>query len=58
MIITVGATDGINYRVVSGIEQGTKVAIEYSVETPTEDNGEHAGGQSPFQPKRPGGNKK
>lgn len=58
VIITVGATDGINYRVVSGIEQGTKVAIEYSVETPTEDNGEHAGGQSPFQPKRPGGNKK
>ncbi|MDE6122204.1 MAG: efflux RND transporter periplasmic adaptor subunit [Duncaniella dubosii] len=58
VIITVGATDGVNYRVVSGIEPGTKVAVEYSVETPQEDKSEQSGGQSPFQPKRPGGNKK
>lgn len=58
VIITVGATDGINYQVISGIEAGTKVAVEYSVETPADDGGEQSGNQSPFQPKRPGGNKK
>lgn len=57
IIITVGATDGVNYRVVSGIEPGTKVAVEYSVDTPTEDE-QPTGGQSPFQPKHPGSKKK
>ncbi|WP_297071391.1 efflux RND transporter periplasmic adaptor subunit [uncultured Duncaniella sp.] len=53
VFITVGASDGVNYSVVSGINAGTKVAVEYSVETPEEDNSSQAG-QSPFQPKRPG----
>lgn len=53
VFITVGASDGVNYSVVSGINAGTKVAVEYSVETPEEDDRSQAG-QSPFQPKRPG----
>ena len=57
VFITVGASDGINYRVISGVDPGTKVAVEYSVETPQEDNGPQ-GGQSPFQPKHPGSKKK
>lgn len=57
VFITVGATDGVNYRVISGVEPGVKVAVEYSVESPDDDNAPQ-GGQSPFQPKRPGGNKK
>lgn len=57
VFITVGASDGVNYRVISGVEPGAKVAIEYSVQNPEEDAAPQ-GGQSPFQPKRPGGNKK
>ncbi|MDE6089555.1 MAG: efflux RND transporter periplasmic adaptor subunit [Duncaniella sp.] len=57
VFITVGASDGVNYRVISGLEPGTKVAVEYSVESTDDDNAPQ-GGQSPFQPKRPGGNKK
>lgn len=57
VFITVGASDGVNYRVISGLEPGTKVAVEYSVESTNDDNAPQ-GGQSPFQPKRPGGNKK
>ena len=57
VFITVGASDGVNYRVISGLEPGTKVAVEYSVESTGDDNAPQ-GGQSPFQPKRPGGNKK
>ncbi len=57
VIITIGATDGVNYRVVSGLKPGEKVAVEYSVDSAQEEKPQQ-GGQSPFQPKRPGGNKK
>lgn len=53
-VITVGAGDGVNYQVVSGISAGTDVAIEYSVgaqESEKSDEGESE--RSPFAPKPP-----
>ncbi|MDE5919168.1 MAG: efflux RND transporter periplasmic adaptor subunit [Duncaniella sp.] len=52
-IITVGTSDGVNYSVVSGVKQGEKVAVEYSVASSSQDNDAPESGQSPFAPKPP-----
>lgn len=52
-IITIGANDGVNCRVVEGLEVGDKVAVEYSVSGPAEKVSEESTEQSPFAPKRP-----
>ncbi len=52
-IITVGTNDGVNYSVVSGVKQGEKVAVEYSVASSSQDNDAPESGQSPFAPKPP-----
>ncbi len=55
--INVGASDGINYQVLSGVKAGDKVAVEYSVAAEQkEDGGDEA--RSPFAPKPPSRNKK
>lgn len=56
--IEVGASDGLNYQVLSGIKPGTQIAVEYSVSTRDEegDGGEEA--RSPFAPKPPSRKKK
>lgn len=52
-IITVGTSDGVNYSVVSGVKQGEKVAVEYSVASSSQDSDAPESGQSPFAPKPP-----
>ncbi|WP_303030666.1 efflux RND transporter periplasmic adaptor subunit [uncultured Duncaniella sp.] len=51
--ITVGANDGINYSVVSGIEPGAQVAVEYSAPMAEEDGAQEGSERSPFAPKPP-----
>lgn len=53
-VITVGAGDGVNYQVVSGISAGTDVAIEYSVSAQESGKSDDSEGErSPFAPKPP-----
>lgn len=52
-IITVGASDGINYEVESGIAEGAQVAVEYAVSSTGEDESDAGGERSPFAPKPP-----
>lgn len=53
LIITVGASDGINYQVESGIAEGAQVAVEYAVSSAGEDESDAGGERSPFAPKPP-----
>lgn len=50
-IITVGASDGVNFQVLSGLEKGDRVAMEYTAAMTEEPEGETA--RSPFAPKPP-----
>lgn len=55
--VETGASNGVNVEIKSGLNKGDTVAIDYTnamPAAPTESNGE----ESPFMPKRPGGNKK
>ncbi len=49
--ITIGASDGLNYQVLSGLQKGDVVAMEYSAAPEPGDNSETA--RSPFAPKPP-----
>lgn len=53
LIITVGASDGINYQVESGIAEGAQVAVEYAVSSAGEEESDAGGERSPFAPKPP-----
>lgn len=56
VVITTGASDGVNYQVLSGLTEGESVALEYSAAIePAEPEGAT---QSPFAPKPPSRNKK
>jgi HlyD family secretion protein len=57
VVITVGANNGTDYEVVSGLKPGQKVATEYSVEAVEEESSEETA-SSPFTPTPPGKNKK
>lgn len=55
--ISIGASDGINMQVLSGVDEGDDIItgiVQQSAAQPTESNGE----SSPFMPKRPGNEKK
>ena len=55
--VETGASNGVNVEIKSGLNKGDTVAIDYTnamPAAPTESNGE----ESPFMPKRPGGNEK
>lgn len=55
--VTLGASDGVNVQILSGINQGDKLV--YSLKTVSKsDTGTGAKSESPFIPQRPGGNKK
>lgn len=57
VVITVGASDGVNFQVLSGLKEGDRVAMEYSVSA-FEPAAEEGAAQSPFAPKPPSHNKK
>lgn len=55
--VTLGASDGVNVQILSGIAQGEKLV--YSLKGVTKSEAASAGAkESPFMPQRPGGNKK
>jgi len=56
--VTLGASDGVNVQILSGINEGDKLV--YSLKSETTQSGAPAGGaeESPFMPQRPGGKKK
>ncbi|CAM4399072.1 efflux RND transporter periplasmic adaptor subunit [Zobellia nedashkovskayae] len=56
--VTLGASDGVNVQILSGVEEGDKLV--YSLKSETTKSGASAGGseESPFMPQRPGGKKK
>lgn len=54
--VALGASDGVNVQVLSGITQGEKIV--YSLKSVTESEASAAGAtESPFMPQRPGGKK-
>lgn len=55
--VTLGASDGVNVQILSGINEGDKLV--YSLKSETGISGPPAGGseESPFMPKPPGGKK-
>ncbi|WP_233267560.1 efflux RND transporter periplasmic adaptor subunit [Algibacter sp. L1A34] len=55
--VTLGASDGVNVQILSGITEGDKLVYSLKGVSKSEAN---AGGtnESPFMPQRPGGNKK
>ncbi|WP_282111621.1 efflux RND transporter periplasmic adaptor subunit [Maribacter stanieri] len=56
--VKLGASDGVNVQILSGINEGDKLV--YSLKSETTQSGAPAGGteESPFMPQRPGGKKK
>ncbi|SIS72077.1 HlyD family secretion protein [Zobellia uliginosa] len=56
--VKLGASDGVNVQILSGINEGDKLV--YSLKSETTQSSVAAGGteESPFMPKRPGGKKK
>ncbi|MDO6516669.1 efflux RND transporter periplasmic adaptor subunit [Zobellia uliginosa] len=56
--VKLGASDGVNVQILSGINEGDKLV--YSLKSETTQSSVSAGGteESPFMPKRPGGKKK
>lgn len=55
--VTLGANNNIYRQVISGLKAGDKVALQYSVSTPSDEEGKQTE-ENPFMPKRPGQNKK
>ncbi len=53
-IITTGANNGVSMVVLSGLNAGDIVALDYSVEAVAEEAEETTTEESPFAPKRPG----
>lgn len=56
--VTVGVTDEINYEVLSGLKEGDEVVVSMNTESAAQSSATPEASQSPFMPKRPGGNKK
>ena len=57
--VTLGASDGVNVQVLSGIVEGDKLVYSLKGVSKSEASGTPAGAnESPFMPQRPGGNKK
>ncbi|WP_066218277.1 efflux RND transporter periplasmic adaptor subunit [Formosa haliotis] len=53
--VTLGASDGVNVQILSGIKAGEKIVYSLKAETPTKmPEGQQGPGDSPFMPKPPG----
>ena len=55
--VTLGASDGVNVQILSGIEEGDKLVYSLKSESPIEQQSAGGADESPFMPQRPGGRK-
>ncbi len=55
--VTIGANNGINVEIKSGLKKGDKIALDYSAAALSQANNEGEEESSPFMPKRPDSNK-
>lgn len=55
--VVLGASDGVNVQIVSGVSEGDQLVYSLKASSTTEAKAEGTS-ESPFMPKRPGGNKK
>lgn len=56
--VTLGASDGVNVQILSGINKGDKLVYSLQGVSKTEAGGTAEKNESPFMPQRPGGNRK
>ena len=57
--VTLGASDGVNVQILSGVNEGNKLVYSLKSESPIEQqSGPGGSDESPFMPKPPGANKK
>ncbi|MBD1259035.1 efflux RND transporter periplasmic adaptor subunit [Maribacter polysiphoniae] len=56
--VTLGASDGVNVQILSGVEEGDKLVYSLKSESPIAMQSNEGSEESPFMPQRPGGNKK
>ena len=56
--VTLGASDGVNVQILSGINKGDKLVYSLQGVSKTEAGGTAEKSESPFMPQRPGGNRK
>ncbi|MBD0777916.1 efflux RND transporter periplasmic adaptor subunit [Maribacter sp. ANRC-HE7] len=56
--VTLGASDGVNVQILSGIEEGDKLVYSLKSESPIEQQSAGGADESPFMPQRPGGKRK
>ena len=56
--VTLGASDGVNVQVLSGINEGDQLVYSLKGVSKNEASGPAGANESPFMPQRPGGNKK
>tara|TARA_R110001583_G_scaffold77134_1_gene210288 strand:+ start:1631 stop:2857 length:1227 start_codon:yes stop_codon:yes gene_type:complete len=57
--VTLGASDGVNVQILSGVDEGDKLVYSLKSESPIEQqSGPGGSDESPFMPKPPGANKK
>ena len=54
--IEIGASDGVNVQILSGIQEGDKLV--YSLKQTSQEISKVADSESPFMPQRPGGDRK
>lgn len=57
-VVKVGVSNGVQTGIVSGLDQGTQVAVGYTTSADNVKPGEPSDKQSPFAPQPPGRNKK
>ncbi|MGN1245297.1 MAG: efflux RND transporter periplasmic adaptor subunit [Muribaculaceae bacterium] len=56
--VEIGLDNGVDIAIVNGLNVGDKVALQYSTASADVPGNAPQGGESPFMPKPPGGNKK
>ena len=56
--VTLGASDGVNVQILSGIKEGDQLVYSLKSDSNQELSGPEGANESPFMPQRPGGNKK
>lgn len=56
--VTLGASNGVNVQILSGIEEGDKLVYSLKSESPIEQQSAGGADESPFMPQRPGGKRK
>jgi len=57
-VVTLGASDGVNVQVLSGVSKGDKLVYSLKGVSKSEASSSEEKSESPFMPQRPGGNRK